>query len=93
MRSKEQTEAITNLQECRDSTRRISFQSHGQPMQGERKIRTLSPSIIWTHEKSPVHGTGVLTFFLSPLHQFIHFFFQPPHNFLFQTGNIGLGDT
>lgn len=33
MRSKEQTEAITNLQECRDSTRRISFQSHGQPMQ------------------------------------------------------------
>ena len=33
MRSKEQTEAITNFQECRDSTRRISFQSHGQPMQ------------------------------------------------------------
>ena len=33
MRSKEQTEAITNLQECRDSTRRISFLSRGQPMQ------------------------------------------------------------
>ena len=95
MRSKEQTEAITNLQECRDSTRRISFQSHGQPMQtfengcGRTKNTDFEP----LHEKSPVHGTGDLTSFLSPLHQFVHFFFQPPHDLLFQTGNIGLGDT
>ena len=33
MRSKEQTEAITNLQECRDSTRRNSNQMQGQLMQ------------------------------------------------------------
>lgn len=33
MRSKECTEAIFHIQESRDSTRRISFQSHGRPIQ------------------------------------------------------------